>query len=202
METVAVTGQVRESLGKKSSKAIRRQGMAPAVLYGAGEPTHFSIKPLDVRALVYTPDFKLADLTIGDTKIKAIIKDIQFHPVTDEIMHIDFLALQDGHPIKVNVPVSFEGNSPGVRAGGKLQQTVRKVSMKTTPDKLVDKIILDISHLELGQAVRVRDIAPMEGVEILNPAGQPVASIEIPRALRSAATAAKKAEKEAGNEGE
>ncbi|MEL6141512.1 MAG: 50S ribosomal protein L25, partial [Bacteroidota bacterium] len=144
----------------------------------------------------------LADLTIGDTKIKAIIKDIQFHPVTDEIMHIDFLALQDGHPIKVNVPVGFEGNSPGVRAGGKLQQTVRKVSMKTTPDKLVDKIILDISHLELGQAVRVRDIAPMEGVEILNPAGQPVASIEIPRALRSAATAAKKAEKEAGNEGE
>lgn len=194
MKTVAVSGQSRESLGKKASKAIRRQGMAPAVLYGAGDPVHFAVAPLSVRDLIYTPEFKLADITIDGKTHQAIVKDVQFHPVTDQIVHIDFLALQDGHPIKVQVPLAFEGVSPGIRAGGKLQQAVRKIKLKTTPDKLVDKIVMDISGLELGQSIRVRDITVMEGVEIINPAGQPVATVEVPRALRSAATAAKKAE--------
>lgn len=202
METVVVSGQVRENLGKKASKAARREGQVPAVLYGSGDPIHFTVTPLSVRSLIYTPDFKLAEINLDGTTHKAIIKDIQFHPVTDAIVHLDFLALQDGHLIKVSVPIGFEGNSPGVRAGGKLQQSVRKVILRTTPDKLVDRITLDVSNLELGQAIRVRDIAPMEGVEIINPAGQPVATVEIPRALRSAATAAAKAETTDGDEAE
>jgi large subunit ribosomal protein L25 len=200
MQTVQVSGDVRQNLGKKDSKAARREGLVPAVLYGAGDPVHFTIKPLDVRGLVYTPEFKLAELTVDGKTLKAIVKDTQFHPVTDELVHIDFLALQDGHPIKVNVPVTFEGTSPGVRSGGKLQVSVRRVKIKTTPENLVDHVKLNISELQLGQAIRVRDIAPMDGVEIMNPAGTPVATVEVPRALRSAATAEKKAAEKAAKE--
>ncbi|MEM9527676.1 MAG: 50S ribosomal protein L25 [Bacteroidota bacterium] len=198
MQTVQVSGEVRENLGKKHSKATRREGLIPAVLYGAGDPVHFTIKPLAVRPLIYSPEFKLAELTVKGKSYKAIVKDYQFHPVTDQLRHIDFLALQDGHPVKVQVPVTFEGTSPGVRSGGKLQVAVRRVKIKTTPEHLVDKVVLNISELELGSAIRVRDIAPMEGVEIMNPAGTPIASVEVPRALRSAATAAAKEAEKAG----
>lgn len=201
MQTVAVTGQARESLGKKGTKAVRKEGAVPAVLYGSGDPVHFSVKPLDVRSLIYTPEFKLAELTVGGNVTKAIVKDVQFHPVSDAIIHIDFLALQEGHPIKVSVPVAFEGTSPGVRAGGKLQQAVRHIKLKTTPDKLIDRITMDISNLELGESIRVRDIDAQEGVEIINPGGQPVATVIVPRAMRSAATAAKKAADAAGKGG-
>lgn len=193
MQSVQVSGELRENLGKKDSKTTRREGLVPAVLYGAGDPVHFSIKPLDVRALVYSPEFKLAQLSVGGKSYKSIVKDYQFHPVTDELRHIDFLALQPNHPIKVEVPVVFEGTSPGVRVGGKMLVNVRRIKIKATPENLVDKLSLNISKLELGASIRVRDIAPIEGVEIMNPAGQPVATIEIPRALRSAATAEKKA---------
>ena len=201
MQTVKVSGDIRENLGKKSSKATRREGLVPAVLYGAGDPVHFNIKALDVRSLIYTPDFKLAELSVGGKDYRAIVKDYQFHPVTDQLRHVDFLALQDGHPIKVQVPVVFEGTSPGVRGGGKLQVNVRRVKIKTTPENLVDRLVLDISSLELGQAIRVRDIQAIEGVEIMNPGGQPVATVEVPRALRSAATAEKKAAEAAAKAG-
>lgn len=200
MQSVKVSGEIRENLGKKSSKATRREGLVPAVLYGSGDPIHFTIKPLDVRSLIYSPEFKLAELSVGGKEYKAIVKDYQFHPVTDALRHIDFLALVPGHPIKVQVPVSFTGDSPGVRTGGKLLVSVRRVKIKTTPENLVDKVVLDISGLELGSAVRVRDIEPMEGVEIMNPAGTPIATVEVPRALRSAATAEKKAAEAAGKE--
>lgn len=201
MQTVQVSGEIRENLGKKFSKATRREGLVPAVLYGSGDPVHFTIKPLDVRALIYSPEFKLAELSIGGKSYKAIVKDYQFHPVTDALRHIDFLALEDGHPVKVQVPVSFVGTSPGVRGGGKLQLSTRRVKIKTTPAHLVDKVVLDISELQLGSAIRVRDIQEMEGVEIMNPGGQPIASVEVPRALRSAATAeAKEGEEAEGGE--
>ena len=193
MQTVQVSGDIRENLGKKHSKATRREGLVPAVLYGAGDPVHFNIKALDVRSLIYTPEFKLAELSVGGKSYRAIVKDYQFHPVTDQLRHIDFLSLQDGHPIKVQVPVVFEGTSPGVRSGGKLLVNVRRIKIKTTPEHLVDRLVLDISNLELGSSIRVRDIKPIDGVEIQNPGGQPVATVEVPRALRSAATAEKKA---------
>lgn len=198
MQSVQVSGEIRENLGKKSSKATRREGLVPAVLYGAGDPVHFTIKALDVRGLVYSAEFKLAELTLGGKEYRAIVKDYQFHPVTDALRHIDFLALIPGHAIKLQVPVNFVGNSPGVRVGGKLQVSVRRVKIKTTPENLVDKVVLDISQLELGSAIRVRDIDPMDGVEIMNPPGQPIASVEVPRALRSAATAEKKAAEAGG----
>ena len=193
MEVVKISGEVRENLGKKASRNVRRNDLVPAVVYGTGEPVHFTVNALDLRELIYTPEFKLAELNVGGDSYRAIVKDYQFHPVTDALRHIDFLALEDGRTIKVQVPVTFTGTSPGVRGGGKLQVSVRRIKIKTTPEHLVDHVTLDISKLELGQSIRVRDIAPMEGVEIQNPGGQPIATVEVPRALRSAATAEKKA---------
>jgi large subunit ribosomal protein L25 len=193
MNVVAVQGQERGVLGKKASKSDRRSQIIPCVLYGGDQQVHFTTTEKEIKNLIYTGDFKLAELEIGGTKIKAIVKEVQFHPVSDKIIHIDFLRLIDGTPIKVEVPVRFRGTSPGVRIGGKLIQNLRKVKVKTLPKDLVDQVLIDISSLELGQSIRVRDIEANEGVEIMNAPGIPVATIEIPRAMRSAATAAAKA---------
>lgn len=201
MNVIAINGEPRESLGKKSSKAIRRAGRIPCVLYGGADPVHFSVEPNDVKDIIYTPAFKLAEITIDGKTDKAILKDVQFHPLTDEVTHIDFLRLVDGQPLKLEVPVRFVGNAPGVKVGGKLQQALRKVKIKTTPAHIVDQVVLDVSKLEMGQSVRIRDIQPQEGVTVMNSPGIPVASVEVPRAMRSA-TAAEEEAALAGEEAE
>ncbi|MGB3546237.1 MAG: 50S ribosomal protein L25 [Saprospiraceae bacterium] len=204
MQTVAIQAEARHDLGKKNTKAARREGLVPGVLYGAGDPVHFTLRPLDVRDLVYTPDFKTAEVTIGGTTTKAILKEVQFHPVTDEIQHIDFLALQQDQVVKVDVPVRPEGVSVGVLNGGKLQQNIRRVRIKTTPSKLVDSLKVNISKLKMGQSARVRDIQLPEGIELMTAGATPVVTVVVPRAMRSAATAEAKAaaEGEEGEEGE
>lgn len=186
MEAIALTGEIRKASGKKAAKAVRNAGRIPAVLYGGDEVIHFSTTHNEVKSLIFTPDFKIVDLTLDGSTHRCIIKDIQWHPVTDAIIHIDFLRLVDGHPVKVEIPVRFKGTSPGVRSGGKLQQAIRRVKVKTVPEKLVDQLMLDVSELQMGQSIRVRDIEGVEGMEIMNPPGTPIASVEVPRALRSA----------------
>lgn len=193
MEAVTVSGQIRTDVGKKATKAVRNAGQVPAVLYSKEKTIHFATTQKAVKSLIYTPKFKLAEVDVDGKTYRAIVKDIQFDPVTDEIVHMDFLHLIDGHPIKVEVPVRFVGTAPGMRAGGKLLRLMRRIKIKTTPENMVDELSLDITSLELGQSIRVRNIAPVEGVEIMSPSGAPVGVIEVPRALRSAATAEKKA---------
>ncbi|MEN0003090.1 MAG: 50S ribosomal protein L25 [Bacteroidota bacterium] len=192
MEIVAVKGEPRKGFGGTASKEVRSQGLIPCVLYGFDEVVHFSTDVKTVKPLIYTPDFKIAEVEIDGKTYKTILKDVQFHPVTDEIVHIDFLKLIDGHPVKYEVPVKFVGSSPGIKLGGKLLQNIRRVKIKATPETMVDILTLDISNLEMGQSIRIRDIEAVEGIEIMTPSGTPVATIEIPRALRSAAAAAKK----------
>lgn len=195
MNTVTVNGKARTELGKKATKAVRKEGLIPCVMYGAGDPVHFTTNAKEVKSLIYTPAFKTAELNIDGKAQKAIVKSVQYHPVTENIEHIDFLALVEGNSVKVELPVRFEGTSPGVRAGGKLVQSMRRIKVKTTPADLVDVLTLNIGELELGQAIRVRDIQAIDGIEIMSEPATPVAIVEIPRALRSAATAAAKAEK-------
>lgn len=190
MEIVAVSGKLRTEVGKKASAQVRREGLIPCVMYDAKNVIHFSAELKDVKKLIYSPKFKLAEIDVDGKTYKCILKDYQMHPVTDEVSHIDFLHLLDGHPVKIDVPVEFKGTSPGVKTGGKLQRMMRRVKLKTTPEFIVDKVILDISTLQLGQSVRVRNIEPMEGVEIMSAPSTPVAIVEIPRALRSAQAAA------------
>lgn len=192
MEIIAINGQPRTDLGKKGAKAVRNGELIPCVLYGAGVSEHFSTEVSSVRHLIYTPDFKVAEITVEGKKHRCIVKAVQYHPVSEKIMHIDFLSLVPGHPVKVEVPLRFTGSSIGVKGGGKLQQNVRRVKIKTMPEDLVSELKLDISNLDMGQSVRVRDIKAPQNVEILTAASTPVATIEIPRALRSAAAAADK----------
>ena len=190
MEAIAFNGQIRNDLGKKSAKAVRKEGLTPAVLYGGEETIHFAIDPKDAKGLIYTPDFKLAEINIDGKTYKCILKEIQFHPVTDEIRHLDFVQLVDGKKINVEIPIRFKGSSPGVKIGGKLYQKLRRVKIKTTPEHLVDELLVDISSLQMGQSVRVKDIEVTDAMEIMNSLNIPVASVEVPRALRSANAAA------------
>jgi len=187
MEIVKVEAQVRVGTGKKIAKQLRKQGLVPAIIYGGEKNTPISLSPKSVKSLIYTPDFKLAEITAGDEVSTCILKDITFHPISDEIVHIDFLRTLEGTPIKVEIPVGYKGKSPGVKEGGKLISSMRKVKVKTTPDKLTDKLYVDISELQLGSSVRVRDIELPEGMELMTSGATPVALVEIPRALKSAA---------------
>ena len=192
MEIIQLVGTARTEYGKKQSKADRTNGLIPCAIYSGDKASHFTITPMEVRDLVYTPEFKLAQITVGDTSQKCFLKQISFHPVTDKILNIEFQELVPGRKFLVEIPITTKGVSPGVKAGGKLLQSVRRAKIKCLPESLVNELSLDISSLELGQAIRIRDIQPAEGVEIMNPGGTPVAIIEIPRALRSAAAKAGK----------
>lgn len=193
MNTVSVNGTLRTDLGKKATKAVKAEGSFPCVMYGGDAPIHFSTTHAEVKKLIFTPNFQIAEVNIGGQKYKSIIKSVSYNPVTEVIEHIDFLQLIDGQVVKVELPLRFEGVSPGVRAGGRMVQSLRRVKVKTTPEKLVDVMHINIGKLGLGQSARVREIIPAEGVEIMNNPSTPVAIIEIPRAMRSAATAAAKA---------
>ncbi|GLR19178.1 50S ribosomal protein L25 [Portibacter lacus] len=186
MNVVKVQAEKRTEVGTKSSKSLRREGKIPCVLYGNDQVEYFTVEFNQVKGLVYTPEFKLAEIEIDGTVHKCILKDIQMHPVTDAIVHIDFLRLVDDVKVKVELPIAFKGDSPGVKNGGKLIQTMRTIKIKTTPDKLVDKLYVSIQGLKLGNSVRVKDVEVGEGVEVMSALATPVAQVAIPRALKSA----------------
>jgi ribosomal protein L25, Ctc-form len=187
MEIIALQGHQKEKSGKVEAGRIRRNGQVPAVLYksGGGDPLQFSLDAAAIRTLIYTPHFKLAEISVNGGTHKCIVKDIQFHPVNEQVLHIDFLELVPGVKFKATVPLRFAGQAPGVKAGGKFIPRMRSVNILTTPEKVVNEVFADISTMELGDTIRVRDIAVQEGVEITNPSAVPVASIEIPRALKA-----------------
>ncbi len=187
MEVMTLNASPRTALGKVSTKAIRKANRIPCVLYGGNELQHFTLAPLDLRTLVYSPEFKVVEINVSGDIHKCILKSVQYHPVTESIMHIDFLRLIDDHPIKIEVPISFEGIANGLKSGGKLIKKMRKVKIKTLPQHLVDKITLDITPMELGQSQRIKDLVLTEGIEVLNNENIPIATIDIPRALRGAA---------------
>jgi large subunit ribosomal protein L25 len=187
MEIIALQGHRKENSGKVEATKIRRNDQVPAVMYksGGGDSLQFSLEAAAVRPLIYTPKFKLAEITLNGTTHKCIVKDIQFHPVTEAVQHLDFLELVPGVKFKATVPLRFAGQAPGVKAGGKFIPRMRSVNILTTPEKVVDEVHADISTMELGDTIRVRDISNLEGVEITNPGAVPIASIEIPRALKA-----------------
>ena len=191
METISLNVEARD-IAEKPAK-VRNAGRIPAVVYGADDNVHISATFNEVKKLIYTPDFKLAEFNVDGKSYKCIIKDVQFHPLTEEIQHIDFLSLKDGHKIKAEIPVRFKGASPGVKLGGKLMQSLRKVKVKIDPKDLIEELFVDISELELGGAVRVRDIELNDNIEMMVNPATPIAVVEIPRAVKSAAAEEEKA---------
>ena len=192
MNTFQLSGVARTDTGKKATKLDRANGRIPCVAYGRGGTEHFTVAPADVRKLVFTPSFNIVELNVNGSDMRAILKDVQYHPTTDAIEHIDFLRLEDDYAVKAEIPLRTKGVSPGVKGGGRLVQSVRTIKVKVKPEQLVDELFVDISGLQLGDAVRVRDIDVPEGIKVMTNSAVPVALVEIPRALRSAETAAAK----------
>ncbi|NKI30811.1 50S ribosomal protein L25/general stress protein Ctc [Croceivirga thetidis] len=159
MKSITIKGSKRESVGKVATKALRNAGKVPCVLYGGESPLHFSADELAFKNLVYTPNAYTAVIELeGGETLNAVLQDIQFHPVTDKILHIDFFQLFDDKAVTMNIPVRLEGNSPGVRNGGRLLFRKRKLSVKALPNLLPDEIKVDISTLKIGQKVAVESI--------------------------------------------
>ncbi|MBS4013587.1 MAG: 50S ribosomal protein L25/general stress protein Ctc [Bacteroidetes bacterium] len=167
MKIVSMSGSPRENVGKKDAKILRRQGLIPCVLYGGKEQYHFTLTELQFRDVVFVPDACLIKLSIDKKEYKAILQDIQFHPVTDRIIHADFLEVIDGKPIKIEVPIKLKGSSPGVIKGGKLHIKQRKLKVRGLADIIPAYLDVDISKLDIGGSIIVGELA-QEGLEFLN----------------------------------
>ena len=185
MKTLEIIGFKRANLGKAQTKELRNESYVPGVLYGGAEQVHFYAPAILFRDLVYSPEVYEVDLNIEGTHYRAIMQDVQFHPVNEMLLHVDFLELKEDKPVKMDIPVKMVGNSPGVMLGGKLVTKLRKLKVKALPANLPDYIEVDISELELGKSIKVGKIKGGD-YEILTNSLAPVATVTIPRALKSA----------------
>ena len=158
MKSITIKGSKRESVGKVATKALRNAGMVPCVIYGGEQPIHFSAEEKAFKNLVYTPNVYTASLNVDGQKISAILQDIQFHPVTDKILHVDFYQLFDDKEITMNIPVKLTGTSPGVLNGGSLRFTNRKLKVKAIPANLPDFVEADISKLKIGNKLFITSL--------------------------------------------
>ena len=158
MKSITIKGSKRESVGKVATKALRNAGMVPCVIYGGDKPVHFSAEELAFKKLVYTPNVYTATINVDGQEIQTILQDIQFHPVTDRIIHVDFYQLFDDKEITMNIPVKLTGTSPGVLNGGSLRFTNRKLKVKALPANLPDFISADISKLKIGSKLVVTSL--------------------------------------------
>ena len=163
MQAITIKGSERESVGKTSTKALRNAEKVPCVLYGGEKPIHFSADEISFKGLVYTSNAHTVVIELeGHQPYEAVLQDIQFHPVTDRIMHIDFYQLFEDKPVSMNIPVRLEGNSPGVRNGGRMLFRKRKLTVRALPVNLPDAIMVDISKLRIGGTISVGDVKTEE----------------------------------------
>ena len=191
MKTFELKGTVRTDLGKKATKAERIVDNIPAVLYGGKENIHFTTTVSDVRKLVYSPEVFVVNLDIDGKKTKAIMKALQFHPVSDKVLHIDFLQLTEDKPVIVELPVKLEGLAEGVKAGGKLALEMRKLKVKGLYTQIPENIVIDVTELGLGKSIQVAKVS-VDKLEILNAKNAVVAQVKLTRAARGAAATAGK----------
>lgn len=180
MKEVSLSGSLRENVGKKDAKAVRNAGEVPSVIYGTGEQLHVSLKHTDLEKLIYTPNVYIINIEVGGKAVKTVMQEVQYHPVTDRILHVDFLELQDDKKVKVNIPVNLIGRPIGVMNGGKFSQVFRKLKVYALPANLPDAIDVDISGLKIGGSVRVKDLITEE-LNILNAPNAVVCAVKMAR---------------------
>ena len=189
MKSVAISGEIREAIGKKDSKKLRTESKVPCVLYGGEEPIHFQADAAEFRKIVYTPNVYIVNLTVSGKEYTAIMQDIQWHAVEEQILHVDFLKVEIDKPIKIEVPIKVEGYASGMRAGGKMKLNLRRLKVKGLVADIPDSITINIDELELGQSVKVGQVKA-DNLEILNSKSIPAVTIMVTRAARAAMNAA------------
>lgn len=190
MKSITIQGTKRENVGKKSTKALRDAELVPCVVYGGAEPVNFSTEEKSFKGLVYTPDAHTVELVIDGVTTPAVLQDIQFHPITDKILHADFYQLSEDKPVIMEVPVRITGRSKGVVAGGVLRQSFRKLKLKAVPSSLPDEIVVDVTPLKIGNKLYVGDIKT-DGFSFMHPDNAVVVAVKMSRnAMKGGAGAA------------
>lgn len=199
MKQIAISGTARTDLGKKASREIRRNGSVPCVIYGEKkdangmpEAIHFTVSEKEINKIVYTPHIYLIDINIDGTDHKAVIKEIQFHPVKDNVLHVDFYEVNAEKPIVMAVPIAPKGLAEGVRAGGRLNAMVRKLKVRAPYAAIPERLEIDVTSLGLGKSIKAGSLH-FEGLELVTPKEVVVLTVKMTRAARGAAAAAAEA---------
>ncbi len=193
MKTITIEGQIRTEFGKSATRQLRSQKQVPGVIYGGSQEINFSAQATAFKDIVYTSEFMLADVKIDGKSYRCILKDIQFHKVTDALLHVDFLELVEDKKVIATLPIKFIGVPAGVKAGGKLVTKMKSLKVKVLPKYLKEHIDVNIDKLELNENVRVEDVV-MDNMEILNSPRIPIASVTLTRQLKQDEAAAPKAD--------
>ncbi len=180
MKTIAIEGTLRSEVGSKSAKLLRREGNVPCVIYGGEENVHFFTADKNFKELLFTAEAHLVEITLDGKTYKAVIRDVQYHPVTDETEHVDFYEVTPGKEITIEIPINLIGNARGVRNGGRLKVNLRKLRVKATEDHLPGQLDIDIENLRIGQAIRVEDVKT-EGFEIMHEPQRTILTIQTAR---------------------
>jgi len=183
MKSINISGHKREGSGKAIAGRLRSEGLVPCELYGKSGNIHFNVFVNDFKPLVYSPETHFVDLNIDGQHFSAVMKEVQFHPVSDEIVHVDFHEFDLDKKIKLELPINFIGVPAGVREGGKLTRKLRKLSVKGYPKDMPDSIDIDVTALALGKSIKVKDLSAGK-LEILNAVSIPVAMVDSPRSLK------------------
>ena len=189
MKHLQIKADARTEFGKKGSNAVRKADQVPAVIYGGGDTVHIAVDKPELKQLIYTPHSYIVDFDIDGKKETAVMREVQYHPVTDEPLHIDFYRTIKGKPVVIDLPVTLYGNSEGVKMGGKLSLSKRKLRVSALEENLPDSIDIDVTNVGLGKSIFVSDIN-VDNVTILTPAETAIAAVKMTRAARGAAAAA------------
>lgn len=185
MQTIEVKGQIREIVGKKDSKSVRLSGNIPCILYGGKDILHFTIKSIPFNKVIITPNVYIIKLDIGGKEYSAILKEVQFHPVSDAVIHVDFLEISEDKPFSIKLPIKIVGVSDGVKQGGKLQLKMRKVKVNGLTKNLPDTLEIDITKLNIGQSIKIETVV-FPNLKIEEPKNAVICSVNLSRAAAKA----------------
>ena len=196
MKEISLTGKMRTDLGKKASKSMRKEGLIPCNMYGEKkgenglpEAMSFAVSMTELRKIVYTPHIYVVNLNIDGKEHKAVLKELQFHPVTDALLHVDFYEINEVKPITIGIPVKLNGLAQGVRDGGRINLSIRKINVTAPYQDIPEHLDIDVTNLRLGKSIKVGELS-FEGLELATPAEVIVCSVKTTRASKSAAAAA------------
>ena len=187
MQTIKLKATKREDFGKKACKAIRKGEMIPCVIYGAGETVHFTVSAKEIKPLIYTPNSYIVEIDIDGKVETGVMREVQFHPVKEEVLHIDFYHVIPGKPVAIDIPVKLTGNSEGVKQGGKLALSKRKLRVSGDIENLPDVLEVDVTTLGVGKSIFVGDLK-FDNLTLLTPATTAVCAVRVTRASRGAAS--------------
>ncbi len=197
MKTVSLSGTLRAHVGKKDAKKLRKEGKVPCVIYGGKEQKHFFLDQKDFKKIIFTPDVFIFKIKLGEDSFETILQDIQYHPVSDIVLHADFLELIAGKPVSLAIPVQLEGTAPGVIKGGRLQLKLRKIRLRGLVEDMPEHVVLDISGLDIGNTIKVKEV-PGEKLQFLDSANAVVVSVKAARGVSDDELTAEGSESEEG----